>query len=73
MNQSDPVYPQNSPKIRWITPKMFLEEYKGLIGRTFLYEQIRAGAIPSKKLGRKKILIPAEVLDYLPDASRKLA
>ncbi len=55
--------------IRWVTPKMFLEEHTGRIGRTFLYELIRTGVVPSKKLGRKKIFIPSDAIDRLPNAA----
>ena len=55
----------------WITPKEWLVEQEGRIGRNKLYDLIRTSAIPHVRLGRK-ILLPSDFLDRLLE-SRSIA
>lgn len=54
---------------RWKTVPQFLREHKGLVAKNLIYSAIRAGTIPSVRLGRK-ILIPADCLDRLLEQSQ---
>lgn len=49
----------------WLTPKEFLEPYKGRLGRNTLYDHIRDKTIPSVRVGHRKILIPADAWERL--------
>jgi hypothetical protein len=51
----------------WVSTSKFLEENKGIIGQSKLYEFIHAGRIPHRRVGRK-ILIPDDALDRLDDS-----
>jgi excisionase family DNA binding protein len=62
----DPVSrPPDPPRTRrYLSPERWLRENPDTIGRTLLYESIRAGTVPSVKLGRR-YLVPDDLLDRL--------
>ncbi len=45
----------------FLTPKEFMEKYK--LARSTVYEGIRDGSIPSVRISKRKILIPADALE----------
>ena len=51
--------------VKFLTPKQFMEQTH--LSRNTVYEGIRDGSIPSVRISKKKILIPADALE------RKLA
>ena len=48
----------------WLTVRQFLSRHDKQIGRTKLYELIKAREIPFVRIGRK-VLLPADLLDRL--------
>ena len=58
-----------SGEAEWMTVKEFLVQHKGKLGRSFVYERLRDGSLPSVRLGRK-ILLRADVLQHLEKDGR---
>ena len=49
---------------KWLSPKEFLEQHRGLFSRATLYEELGKGNIPHIRVG-KKIFIPDDALEQL--------
>lgn len=43
------------------------------VSRSFLYKEVAAGAVPSIRLGKRRVLIPASVIENLLNGWKKEA
>ena len=49
----------------YISVKEFLESLDGRLSKNTVYEAIAAGTIPSIRISRRRILVPADALDRM--------
>jgi excisionase family DNA binding protein len=50
---------------RYISVKEFLESLDGRLSKNTVYQGITAGTIPSIRISRRRILVPADALDRM--------
>ncbi len=54
----------------WITVPEFIDQHRRRLGRSWVYERIRDGTIPSLRIGRK-ILVARDALDRLAEEGNR--
>jgi excisionase family DNA binding protein len=58
------MQPKSGEPLKWTTVPKFLEQHRGLVGKTTLHEWIKQGRVPHVRVGRK-ILLPIDALDRM--------